>query len=197
MNNVDFFAHSDADMLEVGNGKLNREQERSHFALWVAMKSPLLVGADLSKISQSSLSILKTQSLLAFHQDSTIGRPAQPFKWNWTYDIKKPPQYWAGQFTGGTMLWLFNSNSRNTTMGVSLSEIPGLVAAEAYKIADGWTGADLGCLSSTDVLKADNIKAFDTALFVLKAQSLCLAGNSANKVVLQNPILPGWTDAGR
>jgi alpha-galactosidase len=190
MNNVDFFAHSDADMLEVGNGKLNNEQERSHFALWAAMKSPLLIGADLSKISQSSVSILKTKSLLAFHQDPVIGRPAQPFKWNWTYNTKAPPQYWAGQYTGGTMVWLFNSNAQNATISVSLSDIPGLRQAEAYAVSDGWKGSDLGCLLSGKKLTAENIKAYDTGLFVLRPQSSCVAGNDANKAVLQNPILP-------
>ena len=35
----------DADMLEVGNNGLTLSEQRSHFALWAAVKSPLLIGA--------------------------------------------------------------------------------------------------------------------------------------------------------
>jgi alpha-galactosidase len=41
---VDFWGHSDPDMLEVGNGDLTIEENRAHFALWAIMKSPLIIG---------------------------------------------------------------------------------------------------------------------------------------------------------
>lgn len=54
---------NDPDMLEVGvkrNAKsLTNVEERTHFALWSFAKSPLIIGADLSSIQQSSLDILK------------------------------------------------------------------------------------------------------------------------------------------
>jgi alpha-galactosidase len=49
---------NDPDMLEVGHGNMTHEQEKTHFALWCIMKAPLLIGADLSKITPESLSIL-------------------------------------------------------------------------------------------------------------------------------------------
>lgn len=49
---------NDFDMLEVGNGGLTAQEERTHFALWAISKSPLLIGTDLSKISQASLAVL-------------------------------------------------------------------------------------------------------------------------------------------
>jgi alpha-galactosidase len=36
--------HNDLDMLEVGNGNLTPDEERSHFGLWCLMSSPLLAG---------------------------------------------------------------------------------------------------------------------------------------------------------
>lgn len=38
---------NDPDMLQIGNGRLRLCEERAHFALWAALKSPLLIGADL------------------------------------------------------------------------------------------------------------------------------------------------------
>jgi alpha-galactosidase len=56
---------NDPDMLEIGNGGLTHEEERTHFALWSIMKAPLIIGADLSKISQSSLDIMKNEEIIA------------------------------------------------------------------------------------------------------------------------------------
>lgn len=47
-NTTDFWGHSDYDMLEVGNGNLTLEENRSHFALWAALKSPLIIGTPVS-----------------------------------------------------------------------------------------------------------------------------------------------------
>ena len=40
---------NDADMLEVGNGDLTLAEQRSHFALWCIMKSPLILGTCCEK----------------------------------------------------------------------------------------------------------------------------------------------------
>lgn len=48
---------------QVGVGKLSFAQQRSHFALWALVKAPLLIGANLEKISNSSLSILKAKEV--------------------------------------------------------------------------------------------------------------------------------------
>jgi alpha-galactosidase len=48
LNSVNFWGHNDADMLEIGNGDLTMAESRSHFALWAAMKSPLLIGTAVS-----------------------------------------------------------------------------------------------------------------------------------------------------
>ena len=77
---ADFGGHNDPDMLEIGNG-INEMESRSHFALWAIMKSPLLIGTDLSKISKSDIDILQNKYLLAFNQDPVYGKPAQPYKW--------------------------------------------------------------------------------------------------------------------
>ena len=47
-------------MLQVGNGLLTTDEEKTHFALWAFSKAPLIIGADLTSISADSLAILKT-----------------------------------------------------------------------------------------------------------------------------------------
>ncbi|KAJ5609947.1 hypothetical protein N7510_006666 [Penicillium lagena] len=95
MNYVGFWGHPDPDMLEIGNGNLTEAESHSHFALWVIMKSPPIIGTALSNLSDTNLAILKNKYLLEFHQDEVVGCSAQPYKWgynpNWTFDPKHPP----------------------------------------------------------------------------------------------------------
>ena len=49
---------NDFDMLEVGNGGLTAAEERAHFGIWALVKSPLLIGTDLTKIKKASLDVL-------------------------------------------------------------------------------------------------------------------------------------------
>ena len=60
--------YNDMDMLEIGRG-LSEAEERTHFGMWCMMSSPLLIGCDLTKIPESSLTLLKNTELIALNQD--------------------------------------------------------------------------------------------------------------------------------
>ncbi len=55
-------------MMQIGNG-LSQEEEKSHFAMWCMMSTPLMIGCDLTKIPLSTLEILKNEELIALDQD--------------------------------------------------------------------------------------------------------------------------------
>ena len=59
-----------ADYLEVGNGRLTAEEERSHFAVWAVAKSPLILGTDLTQMSAELLALVTNPELIAINQDS-------------------------------------------------------------------------------------------------------------------------------
>lgn len=59
---------NDLDMMQLGNG-LSYEEEKSHFAMWCMMSTPLMIGCDLTEIPQSTLEILKNEELIALDQD--------------------------------------------------------------------------------------------------------------------------------
>ena len=163
LNNVDFWGHSDADMLEVGNG-ISIEEARTHFALWAAMKSPLLIGTDLANLGRDMVVVLKNPYLLAFNQDAVFGKPAMPYKWgtnpDWTFNRTFPAEFWAGQSQAGTLVLMFNpySDSRNKT--AVWGEIPGLEEGKKYAVTDIWTGKDMGCVEGR--LEVE-VKGHDTA----------------------------------
>jgi len=62
---------NDMDILEVGNGVLTPAESRAHFALWAAMKSPLLVGCDLrTPACLAEVPMLTNPEVLAVSQDA-------------------------------------------------------------------------------------------------------------------------------
>jgi alpha-galactosidase len=152
LDSVDFWGHNDADMLEVGNGNLTLEENRSHFAFWAAMKSPLIIGTALDKLSSDLVDVLKNQYLLAFSQDELFGTPAMPYKWganpNWTWNSTSPAEYWSGASGNGTLVLAFNPLGSGVQKEILWSEVPQLTSGGAFEVTDIWTGANLGCLSN-------------------------------------------------
>lgn len=51
-------------MLEVGNGGMTVDEEKTHFALWALAKAPLIIGCDLMTIRAESLAILKNKAII-------------------------------------------------------------------------------------------------------------------------------------
>ena len=41
---------NDLDMLEVGNGGMTTDEYKTHFAMWAVIKSPLILGNDLTNM---------------------------------------------------------------------------------------------------------------------------------------------------
>jgi len=169
LNSVNFWGHNDVDMLEVGNGNLTLTETRTHFALWAAMKSPLLIGTDLSTLSDDNLAILKNKWLLDFNQDPVIGEPATPYKWgtnpDWTYNDTFPAEFWSGQSSQhGILVLMINTDSTTQLKTANFSEIPGTIAGASYEVTDVWTSQQLGCFTGS--WSAD-VESHDTAAVLL------------------------------
>lgn len=119
-------AWNDPDMLEVGNGKLTYEENKSHFSLWCMMASPLILGNDIrtfinsdGKVDESNkvLSILKNKELIAIDQDKK-GCQCRRVKTNVISDVLVKP------LEGGEVaVCLFNKSPSTLNMTVSLKSI--------------------------------------------------------------------------
>ncbi|KAK4246835.1 family 27 putative glycoside hydrolase [Corynascus novoguineensis] len=149
-NATDFWGHADWDMLEVGRGDLTIEENRSHFALWAAFKSPLILGTPLHDIQDSILEIISNRELIDFNQDPVYGFSASPYKWgyreDYTYDPTYPAEYWSGSSVKGIHVFILNTQDRTVSMTASFSEIPALRdnPTATYLVHDMWTGEDIG-----------------------------------------------------
>ncbi len=81
-------AWNDPDMLEVGNGNLTYEENKSHFSLWCMMCAPLILGNDIRKFIKSDgtvdtdnkiYRILTNRNLIGINQD-ILGIPCRKIK---------------------------------------------------------------------------------------------------------------------
>lgn len=59
---------NDFDMMEVGNGMTDAE-DRSHFAMWCLLASPLIMGNDLRKATPETIKTLTNKEVIAVNQD--------------------------------------------------------------------------------------------------------------------------------
>lgn len=66
---------NDPDMLEVGNGGMSDHEYKTHFTLWSFVKAPLIIGCDLSNMSDATKEILMNEDLIAINQDP-LGKQA-------------------------------------------------------------------------------------------------------------------------
>ena len=59
---------NDPDMLEVGNG-MTVSEDRAHFTLWCMMAAPLILGNDLTNMSDETLAIITNKDVISIDQD--------------------------------------------------------------------------------------------------------------------------------
>ncbi|EUC46195.1 glycoside hydrolase family 27 protein [Bipolaris oryzae ATCC 44560] len=148
INSTDFWGHGDWDMLQVGNGELTYQESRTHFAMWAALKSPLIIGTPLHNIKLEILEILNNKELIDFNQDPLVGPAAKPYKWgvnpDLTWNRTHPAEYWSGLSSKGVHVFVMNTLNTKQTKIIDFSEVPELDPDVAYTIIDSWTGKKLG-----------------------------------------------------
>ena len=88
---------NDPDMLEVGNG-MSVNEDRAHFTLWCMMAAPLILGNDLTKMTQETRDIILNRDVIAIDQD-TLGVQGLRLK------EEGGLQYWFKPLAGGD--WAF------------------------------------------------------------------------------------------
>ncbi|KAJ7593911.1 glycoside hydrolase [Mycena floridula] len=164
---IDFFAHNDMDMLEIGNGALTIQEQRTHFAAWIFLKSPILLGTDLSLLNSTQLAIISNPELIAFHQDTTIGKPAVPFTATASAPKTSPPEYYAGQSSKGTHVFIINIGAATATKTFTFSNVPGLGTTGSFKVHDMWTGTDLSGTFTAASSFSVSVASHDTAAFFI------------------------------
>ncbi|KAK5074411.1 hypothetical protein LTR64_006445 [Lithohypha guttulata] len=118
---------NDLDMLEVGLGGMSDDEYIVHFSMWCALKSTLLIGADLRKLTPKTLAILNNPAVIAVSQDP-LGRSALRVRQD--LNVKKDKygqgevQIWSGPlYPHDQLLILLNAADEELTITTNLDEI--------------------------------------------------------------------------
>lgn len=138
-------AFNDPDMLEVGNGNLTYEENKSHFTLWSMMAAPLILGNDIRAFIKEDgtvdkdnkvLQILTNKDIIAINQDK-LGIQCKRIKTGLKDVLVKPLE------NNEVAVCFFNKTNSNTLMSCDISDIHNVVSvslpnAESYTSKELW-----------------------------------------------------------
>ncbi len=129
---------NDPDFLEVGNGGMTDDEQKTHFSLWAMLAAPLIAGNDLTEMSEETKSILLNKEVIAVDQDALGRAGARAYK-------AGPLEVWARPLVGGAMaVALFNRTSGAARMTLNLKDAGWEGPAAAR---DLWEHKGIGVLS--------------------------------------------------
>ncbi len=171
--------YNDPDMLEVGNGSLSKEENKSHFTLWCMLSSPLILGNDVRsfvkedgsidyKACNGAYEIVTNDALIEVNQAKPLLQCKRVSQAN-NVDILVKPL--ANQEVA---VCFFNRGSSQTTASYNLSNIAmddsrvELPEAMAYAATDLWD-KNLEAKVITSNLESGNIPGHGVSVFRIKA----------------------------
>ena len=134
---------NDPDMLEVGNGKLTADENRTHMGMWAMLAAPLLAGNNLTTLTPEVKAILTNREVIAIDQDA-LGRQAERI-----YQ-EGPIQIWSRPLAdGGVALAVINfGEDENFMRGIGL-HLREAGVSSGMKARDVWAARDVGTISDT------------------------------------------------
>lgn len=167
-------AWNDPDMLEVGNGSLTYDENKSHFTLWCMMAAPLILGNDVRDFILSdgtvdyenrAYQILTNKDVIAIDQDP-LGIQCKRIKTNGAEDILVKPLA-NGEFA----LCFFNKANSVTKMKYSVNDIVARSFASTpyssrYSVKDLWECKEF---ETSDFIEA-SVNAHGVKLFKVRAK---------------------------
>lgn len=138
--------YNDPDMMVIGMPGLTDVQNWVHMSLWAMSGAPLLVGADLMKLTPTTLTILTKAEVLAIDRDPLglqavkVAEPAKGLE-VWSKVMAQP---------GTRAVLLLNRTGDAAEITVNWKDL-GLAAASQAKVKDLWTGETLPSYGSYTV----------------------------------------------
>jgi len=121
---------NDPDMLEVGNGHMNRDEYRTHLALWALLAAPLLAGNDLRDMSTETKGLLTNSEVIAVDQDSKGMQGRRVWQ-------EGPLEIWARPLADGSQaVGLFNRSESATKLTLDFNSIGAPAAAKLRDLLD-------------------------------------------------------------
>ncbi len=144
--------YDDPDMmvlgvLDVGSGRnlhparLTPDEQYTHMSLWCLLASPLLLGCDLTKLDDFTLSLLRNDEVLAVDQDPLCRQASRVFQ-----DTTNQIEVWSKALEDGShAVGLFNRSDAPATVTARWAD---LGVTGKLVVRDLWRQKDLGKFST-------------------------------------------------
>ncbi len=130
---------NDPDILQIGLGKLNPEEERTQMTLWSMLAAPLLAGNDLAHMSPQTLALLTNREVIAVDQDAAGVQGHRVWK-------QGPLEVWVKPLADSSKaVALFNRgmSEQSVTARFAALGLPGRA-----RVRDLWAQKELGVFST-------------------------------------------------
>jgi hypothetical protein len=136
--------YNDPDMMVIGMPGLTDAQNRVHMSLWAMSGAPLLVGADLTTLSETTLATLTNPDVIAIDQDALGLQGIKVASYGdglevWSKALSTPGEH---------AVLLLNRTGDPSSIKVNWSEL-GLVDSAPATVKDIWLHKDLGSFNSS------------------------------------------------
>ena len=151
----------DADMLPLGylgpkpgwgeprHSRLTQDEARTLITLWSIARSPLILGANLTKMDSFTESLLTNPEVIAVDQHSSSNKPV--------VQTDSTVVWTARGSEGKSYVAVFNLTDSQQTASYSWKELG--FSASGYKVRDLWQKQDLGSATTLKVTLAPHASA--------------------------------------
>lgn len=176
---------NDMDMLQVGNGSLNMEENKTHFGMWCIMASPLLIGTDLTQIREEIKELLMNEELIALNQDPLALQAELVYKDKGAYVLAKDVETLHGLKRA---VAVFNPLDRAVTVKLNFDR---LLLGGNIKLRDLYTHEDVATVKATDGFEV-TVPAHGTRIYKLTGEQRV----EQTIYEAENAYLSNYTDIG-
>ena len=137
----------DADMLPIGElaphpgwgearaSRLTPEEQRTQLTLWAIARSPLILGANLTRLDAATRALITHRAVLALNQKATSSHELTPLP-----AALAGLRIWTAEVAGSRRLWrcfaFFNPGEQPANVQVAWQDLG--LAAGRYRAADLW-----------------------------------------------------------
>jgi alpha-galactosidase len=129
-------AWNDPDMLQIGNGTLTVEENRTHLTLWAILDAPLFLGTDPARLSPENLALVSHREVIEIDQDFA-GAQGRRLAARGLHEV------WGKPLSdGGFALVLYNRDDTAAVLHADLVEVG--LGSGPRTARDVWAQQDVG-----------------------------------------------------
>lgn len=157
--------YNDMDMLQVGRG-MSYEEDKAHFTMWAMMHSPLLLGNDLTEMSDETLEIVTNEDIIALNQTSYVYQARRMVDYG---DLEVWAKPLIDSMSGEVAVVLLNRAEEAQPIKFALKQV-GVEASKGYIMKDLWSKETFDSPTDLEVLR--QVPAHGVVVLKIKGASI-------------------------